>query len=150
MLFISNFQMTLEPSVTLAAGAKIQYLCMLLCGKAISQIDTLFAEVGSTTLYHLKSIILGLSMYFLYQCNVKTKAWVRRRIRKPRGLKVKRMLIVWFILISIWLCSLGRSEVKKDWYGIELNNAEQYYKQLEQVGICAGGFIVNTFLLKIL
>ena len=37
---------------------------MLLQGKALCQFDTLSDEVGSTTLEHLKSIILGLGTYF--------------------------------------------------------------------------------------
>ena len=46
------------------SGAKIQYLCKLLCGEDLRQLDTLFAELGSTTSENLKSIILGLGAYF--------------------------------------------------------------------------------------
>ena len=41
--------MNIEASGTLAAGAKIQYLCMLVRGKALRQLNTLSTEVGSTT-----------------------------------------------------------------------------------------------------
>ena len=64
-LFIQNSQMTLKESGTLVVVAsKIQYICSLVCGKALRQIDTLYIEVGSTTLNNLKLIILGLGTYF--------------------------------------------------------------------------------------
>ena len=56
--------MTLNASEMLAADAKIQYLCMLVRGKALRQIDTLYVEVGSMTTENLNLIILGLSTYF--------------------------------------------------------------------------------------
>ena len=56
--------MTLEASVTLLDGVKIQYLCTLVRGEALRQFDTLSAVVGSTTSENLKSIILGLGAYF--------------------------------------------------------------------------------------
>ena len=59
-LFVWNFQMTLEESVTLAAGAKIRYLHTLVRGKKLIQLDTLSVEVVSTALDNLKLIILGL------------------------------------------------------------------------------------------
>ena len=62
--FIRNFKTTLKASGTLTTGADIQYICILLCGKALRQIDTFSAEVLSTTSEHLKSSILGLGMYF--------------------------------------------------------------------------------------
>ena len=64
LLFVRNFQMNIKAPGTLATGAKIQYLCMLVRGKALRKLDTLSVEVGSTTSEHLKSIILGLGAYF--------------------------------------------------------------------------------------
>ena len=49
LLFIRNSNMTLEASGTLAAGAKIQYLCTLAYGEVLRQFDTFFSEVESTT-----------------------------------------------------------------------------------------------------
>ena len=62
----------------IAAGVNIQYLCMLVCGEALLQIDTLSAEVESTTLYNLKSNILGLDMYFplMIRCQKKARCAV--------------------------------------------------------------------------
>ena len=60
LLFIRNFNVTLEVSGTLVAGAEIQYLPTLLCGKLLCQFDTFSDEVGSTTSENLNKIILGL------------------------------------------------------------------------------------------
>ena len=60
LLFVSNFQMTLEAPGTLAVAVNIQYLCILLCGKALCQLGTLSIEVESTTKEHLKLILLRL------------------------------------------------------------------------------------------
>ena len=49
LLFISNFNMTLEESVTLKYDAKIQYLGTLVCGEVLRQFDMLSAEVGIAT-----------------------------------------------------------------------------------------------------
>ena len=49
LLFLRNFQMTLEESGILASGGKIQYLCTLVRGKVLQQLETLSVEVGSTT-----------------------------------------------------------------------------------------------------
>ena len=48
----------------LVANTQIQYICTLVCGEALRHIDTLSAEVGSTTSEKLRSTILGLSTYF--------------------------------------------------------------------------------------
>ena len=74
LLFIRNFKMTIEASGMLADGAKIQYICTLVRGKALCQIDTLSDELGSTNSEHLKYIILGLGTYFplLMRCQNKS------------------------------------------------------------------------------
>ena len=35
LLFVLNFKMTIEDLGMLTASAKLQYLCMLLCGEAL-------------------------------------------------------------------------------------------------------------------
>ena len=60
LLFIKNFNMTLEASGMLNSGAKIQYLHTLVHGEVLRQFDTLSAEVGSATSEKLTSIILVL------------------------------------------------------------------------------------------
>ena len=59
-LFISNFDTNLKASGTLKSSAKIQYLCMLVRGKALRQFGALTAEVGSATPENLTPIILVL------------------------------------------------------------------------------------------
>ena len=49
LLFIRNFNTTLEASVTLVDSKNIQYLRTLVHGEAFRQFDMLYAEVGSTT-----------------------------------------------------------------------------------------------------
>ena len=73
LLLVSNFQITLEASGTISDGTNIQYLHMLVRGKALRQLDKLSVEVGSATSEHLKSTILGLVMYFflLMRCQKK-------------------------------------------------------------------------------
>ena len=46
------------------AGAKIQYLCIILRGEELHQLETLYVEVGSTTIENLNPIILGLGTKF--------------------------------------------------------------------------------------
>ena len=60
LLFIQNFQITIEVKGMLTTCAKIQYLCTLLCGEALRKLDTLSLEVGSMTIANLNRIILGL------------------------------------------------------------------------------------------
>ena len=67
LLFLRNFNMTLEASGTLAYTAKIQYLSTLVRGESLRQFDRLSTEVGGTTLGNLESIILGLG-FVLFSC----------------------------------------------------------------------------------
>ena len=60
LLFIRNFNMTLEAAVTLHTAANIQYICMLVSGEALRQFDTLSADVESGTPLKSQDIILGL------------------------------------------------------------------------------------------
>ena len=64
LLFVRNFSMTIKASVTLTAGAKIQYLCILICGEALHQFGVLCAEVEISIPETLSSAILGLGVYF--------------------------------------------------------------------------------------
>ena len=82
--------MSHEAPGTLVAGAKIQYLCKLVCGELFHQLDTFSADVGSTTLENLKSIILGLGTYLL-PVNVlsKRKHTIRHGMRNSQCLHVR-------------------------------------------------------------
>ena len=40
-----NFNMTLAASDTLAMGAKIQYICTIVCGEALRQFDLLSTDM---------------------------------------------------------------------------------------------------------
>ena len=84
-----NYQTTLKVSGTLVAGANNQYLCMLVCGKALHQLDKVSDEVVSTTSESLKPIILVLGTYFFPVKELsKQKRVMRRGMRNPLSLKV--------------------------------------------------------------
>ena len=87
--------MNLDASGTIPASAKIQCLCMLLCGDLVRQIDMFSVEVGSSTMSHLYYIILGLGMHF-YPINEFSKKnhVMHCGIRKPLKLKRETTLIV--------------------------------------------------------
>ena len=69
MLFISNFNMTLESKGMLVTSENIKYFHTLVHGKALHKFYTLSDEVGSATSENLKSIILGSSTY-IFPINV--------------------------------------------------------------------------------
>ena len=83
--------MTLKASGVLAPSENIQYLCTLLHGESLHQIDTLCAKVESTDIKNYNRIILGLGTYF-YPINTLSnqKHAMHRRMRNPRELKVRR------------------------------------------------------------
>ena len=60
LLFVRNFQMTIEVSGKIASGSKIQYICTLVRGKYLRQLETLSVKLESTTTENLTLIILGL------------------------------------------------------------------------------------------
>ena len=93
LLFVCNFNMDLEMSGTLKYGAKIQYLCTLVYGEVLHRFDVLSAEVEGATPVTLASIILVLGAYF-FPVNAlsKKRRAMRRRMRKSRGLKVRRYI----------------------------------------------------------
>ena len=66
--------MNLETPGTLKAGAKIQYLCILVRGESLRKFDVLPTEVESAIPETLTSIILGLGIYFflLMRCPSKS------------------------------------------------------------------------------
>ena len=76
--------MTLEASGTLTDGANVPYVCMLVRGKAVYQLEIFSVEVVSTTTEHLNLINLGLGTYF-FPVNAlsKKKRAMRRGMRKP-------------------------------------------------------------------
>ena len=91
LLFLQNFQMTLKASGTLADGANIPYLCTVVRGEALRRLDTFYVEVGSTTTDNLNLISLVLGTYcFPVNGMSKQNRATHRRMRKPRGLKVRR------------------------------------------------------------
>ena len=83
--------MMLKDSGDITDSAKTKYLCTLLRGEALHQLDTFCVEAGSTTTTHLNRIILGLGTYFfpIYVLSNKNHA-MRRGMRKPKELKVIR------------------------------------------------------------
>ena len=69
----------------------IKYLCKLVRGEELHQLDTLFSEVGITTSEHLRYNLLVLGTYFP-PVNVlsKQRRAMCRGTRNPLGLKVRK------------------------------------------------------------
>ena len=57
-----NFNMTLAASGTLDAVAKFQYICTLVSGEALRQLDSLSDGVESATALNAEYIIKGLAL----------------------------------------------------------------------------------------
>ena len=89
LLFISNFNMALEVPVTLMDGAKVQYLCILVCGEVLRQFYTMSDKVGVTNPENLTSIFLGLNTYFFLFMLYLKKSTMRHRMRNLRSLKAR-------------------------------------------------------------
>ena len=90
-MLINDFQRTLEASGTLTDGANIQYLCMLVRGKVICQIDMCSDEMVSTTSEHLKSTILVLDTYFFPVIGLsKQKRVMQHGMSNPCSFKVRQ------------------------------------------------------------
>ena len=64
LFFIFNFNMTLAATGMLNKDAKMQYLCTLLCGEALHQVDLLYADVENTEILNVEYYIKGLALYF--------------------------------------------------------------------------------------
>ena len=64
LLFIHNFNMTLAETGTLETNTNIQYLRTLVCGEALSQFDSFYADVESTGNLNVEYIVKGLASYF--------------------------------------------------------------------------------------
>ena len=89
LLFVRNFNMTLAASGTLETVANIQNLRTLVFSEALCQFDSFSAEVKSTDTLDVEYIIKGLAFYFT-PVNLLKKKTMRCRMKKPRGLKVRR------------------------------------------------------------
>ena len=90
LLFLWNFKMTIKDLGMFTDNLNQQYICKLLHREVLRRFDTLCAQVGSTTITHLKRVILGLGTYST-SINIlsKQKRMMRRRMREPRELKVR-------------------------------------------------------------
>ena len=61
LLFIRNFNMTLAASGSLEAGAKYQYLCILVREEALCLFYSFSVDVGGTEILNIDYIIRGLA-----------------------------------------------------------------------------------------
>ena len=61
LLLVSNFNMTLTVSGTMEAGARIQYICTLVRGEALSHFVSLSADVESMQTLNVDDIIRSLA-----------------------------------------------------------------------------------------
>ena len=104
-MFICNYKMTLEASVTLEAGAKYQYLCTLFRGEPLCQFDSLSADIEGTETPNVDYIIRGLAQYFPFANLLsKQKRVMRCGMKKTLSLTVRRYAAR-FIDINKYLAS---------------------------------------------
>ena len=84
--------MILADTGTIETEAKVQYLHTLLFGKSLHQFDLLYIDVKNTeTSLDVDYLLKGLAWYFLPVNSLsKQKRAMRRCMKKPRGLKVRR------------------------------------------------------------
>ena len=75
-MFIQNFQFNVQALRIFASGANIQYICTIVCGEALCQLDTLSIEVDSTTIDSLNLIIFCFRL-LLFPVNALSKAKAR-------------------------------------------------------------------------
>ena len=65
LFFIQNFKMTFVATETLDTTAKVQCLCIIVCGKALRQFDLLSADVENMdTFLIMNDLLKGLVCYF--------------------------------------------------------------------------------------
>ena len=64
LLFMHNFNINITVSGALDIGAKIKYLCGLVCGEALRHFVLFTDDMESTDLLTVEYIIKGLSLYF--------------------------------------------------------------------------------------
>ena len=76
--------MMLKVTGAITASAKIQYLCTMLRGEVLRQIDNFYVKVRSVTTIHLHRIILDLDSYvFPVNAMPDQKHAMLRKISKP-------------------------------------------------------------------
>ena len=95
LLFIWNFQMTLEAIGTLETEVKVQYLRTLVCGKPLRQFDLLSADVENRdTFLNVDSLLMGLAWYFSYEFAFlkACSAPLYEKIMQPKGEALCRVL----------------------------------------------------------
>ena len=91
LLFVKTIIMKLDDSGMFVANAKVQYLCTILSGEALWWFNTLFGQLGSTTITHLNRVVLGLGAYcFPVDVLSKQNRVMCHVMRNPCGLKFRR------------------------------------------------------------
>ena len=88
---MKDFRITTDGTGTTPANRKIQFLHTTLHREDLREFDAIASQVGITTNGHLKSIKEGLLSYFfpINELN-KHKCTMRRVMRKPRDILIKR------------------------------------------------------------
>ena len=88
--FVRNFNMTIAALGKLGMGTTIQYLSTLVHGEVLRHFYSLSSDMEITETLTLEYIIKGLALYaFPVNLISKQKRVMRRRMSKPRSLKVR-------------------------------------------------------------
>ena len=109
LLFIHNFNMTLVVTGTLDMDANIQYLCTVFCGEALHQFDLFTADVENIETLNVDYYIKSLALYFSpVNSFSKKKCAMRRGMKKPRSIKVRRYVALFIDLNDCLDSSQGK------------------------------------------
>ena len=140
LLFIWNFQITLEATGALNSSASIKYICTLLRVKSLHHTANLSVKLGNTNTTHFKLILLDLGTY-IFPFNEVSKNKKQKLMpcgmRKPRKLKVRRYADRMININEYLDIFPGEKSWGNNWDRIEWNFFEQYTKWLEQASLHA-------------
>ena len=109
LLFIRNFQMTINAPIAIPAAGNIKCLCTLLCGKALCVFETISGRIIHTTNANSNQIILKLGMYLSMLILFKINFVTCHRISKSWTFKVKHYALhltklnEYLAILRVWM-----------------------------------------------
>ena len=73
IVLLNDFKKVIDRTGTTTVAGRVSYLRKMLCGEALEKFDDLENQKNGATNAHLKSIQLGLLMYFFPKRNLNTE-----------------------------------------------------------------------------
>ena len=133
LLLVHNFNMSLEVSVTLQAGAKAEFFCTIFCREVLHQFDLLFENIGSSTPLTLEAIILVFCAYIFF-CLYAVKAKVHNAPQNEEAAQNKsKTYTARLVDLNKYLDSFPGARIIDKIVVTKLNRI-----LLDQSGVCSG------------